>query len=120
MIQIQYTESKAGLPNCFAFLFPTKDDIPQGYGKISEDSTSAELSYYLDLMNRCGVVDISLESGYSLIWAKHYDCVYKGYIPFTMLYDEDYDTVSFAVDEKYMNHRAELAEAIRSFMELTE
>lgn len=120
MIQIQYTESKAGLPNCFAFSFPTKDDIPYGYDKTSEVGSSAELSYYTDLLNRCEEVTISSESGHNLIWVKHYDCVYKGYISFTMVYDKDYDIVSFAINERYMDHRTELAEAIRSFMEFTE
>ena len=78
-----------------------------------------ELFYYVDLMNRSGIVDISSESGYNLNWSKCYDCVYKGYIPFSMVYGEDYVTINFAVNEKYMNHRTELAEAIRSLMEPT-
>lgn len=43
-----------------------------------------------------------------MIWSYHYDCFYSG-IPFTMVFGEDYDTVSFAVEEEYIEHCEEIA-----------
>lgn len=117
MVIIQYTDSKAGLPNCFSFLIPERNYTSQDYDRNSEGSTSTELQYFIDLLDCSDMVDISPKSGYNLIWEKRYDCVYNGHVPFTMVYDEDYDTISFTIDDNYMDRRTELAEAIQSLIE---
>ena len=48
-----------------------------------------------------------------LIWSKHYLCHF-GEIPFTMVYDIDYDIVHFAIDPEYCEYREIIAEKLCS------
>lgn len=119
MVKIQYMDSESGLPNCFNFSFYLKNYIPQKHFEKSENCVGAELYYFIDLLKRNNMFDEKKEHSHKLIWSYHYDCVYKNYIPFTMVYDEDYDTVSFSVTEKYIVYREEIAETIKSLIEST-
>ena len=59
--------------------------------------------------------DYKKEHYHQLIWSTHYDCIYSG-IPFTMIYDQDYDTVSFSVDPENMQHKTMIAERIQQLV----
>lgn len=117
MIKIQYSASVSGLSNCFTFSFSYQDYIPQKYYEMGKRGTGTELYYFLDLLRLNNMFDGKKERCHELIWSCQYDCVYKSYIPFTLVYDMDYDMVSFAVDEKCIAYKEEIAETIKNLME---
>ena len=112
MIEICYMKSEAGIDNCFDFLYYLKDYIPEEYF----NNDCAELNFYIHLLTENGMYSGSDKSKHILIWSIHYDCVYNS-IPFTMVYDEDYDIVSFAVDKEYLSYKCEIAEHIKQLIE---
>ena len=96
MIEIRYSRSQAGLDNIFD-LFHINDYIPV---PISEQhSEGTELRFYLSLFKRFD-----------------FTCQING-LTFKMIYDNEYDTVSFAVDEEFIEQRRSIAEAVRSLVE---
>ncbi|MEG0615500.1 MAG: hypothetical protein RR540_07065 [Oscillospiraceae bacterium] len=119
MITIQYSNSDSGLRNCFDFSYFLKEYIPQKYFEIEDNEVGAELYYFIDLLKKNDMFDGKKEHCYQLIWSSHFSCIYNKNIPFTMDYDEDYDTVSFSVREKYINFTEEIAEEIKSLIETT-
>lgn len=112
MIEIRYMKSEAGIDNCFDFLYCLKEYIPKEY--INKDCT--ELNFYIHILSENGMYIDKEENKHILIWSIHYDCVYNQ-IPFTMVYDEDYDMVSFAVDKEYLSYKCEIAQHIKQLIE---
>lgn len=51
-----------------------------------------------------------------MIWTIYWECSIKG-MPFTMVYDKDYDMISFAVDEDHLNAREAIAEELQAIIE---
>ena len=91
MANIIYRKSKAGFDNCFEIEFAEKEVIPSAF----------------------------YENGSDLIWCRHYPCRF-GDIPFTMIYDTDYDTVSFSVEPENCKYREKIAEKLLSLTEAAE
>lgn len=116
MVEIQYLKSASGLDNCFDLLFPLKEYVPQRFFEETADGIGAELRFYICLFENLGLFNKRKEYCHEAIWSCLYDCIYKD-IPFTMCYDEDYDMVSFSVDETHLSNRNEIAEYIRSEIE---
>lgn len=116
MVKIQYLKSVSGLDNCFELFFSHNEYIPQRFYEESADGTGAELHFYICLFEHLGLFDKRKEYCHEAIWSCLYDCIYKD-IPFTMCYDEDYDMVSFSVNETHLSNRSEIAEYIRSEIE---
>ena len=119
MITIQYLSSESGLRNCFDYSFVLKEYIPQKYFEIEDNEAGAELYYFIDLLKKNNMFDCKKEHYHQMIWSCHYDCKYNRNIPFTMVYDEDYDMVNFSVIEEYMNFKEEIAEEIKSLIKTT-
>ena len=112
MIEIRYSRSQAGLDNIFD-LFHINDYIPV---PISEQhSKGTELRFYLSLFKRFDILSPST-TGTKYIWNTHFTCQINGHT-FKMIYDNEYDTVSFAVDEEFIEQRRSIAEAVRSLVE---
>lgn len=119
MVKIVYTASRSGLENGFYFAFSLKECGFRPRERIREGKGGAELFYFLELLRKERMLEDTEESRRQDIWSSSYGCRYQGRIPFTMIYDESYDTVSFAVDEAYLGYREEIAEAIRKRMLLS-
>ena len=51
-IEIEYSESEAGIDNIFSVLFNLKNYIPEKYFKIQEGGVAAELYFYIDLFKK--------------------------------------------------------------------
>ena len=115
MIEIQYTKSKSGYDNCFDILFNLKEYIPKVFFEQHENGDGAELYFFISLLHKFGMFDCKKEHYHQIIWSTHYDCIYSG-IPFTMIYDEDYDTVSFSVNPENMQHKTMIAERIQQLV----
>ena len=115
MIEIRYTKSESGYDNCFDILFNLKEYIPKVFFEQHENGDGAELYFFISLLHKFGMFDCKKEHYHQIIWSTHYDCIYSG-IPFTMIYDEDYDTVSFSVDPENMQHKTMIAERIQQLV----
>ena len=116
MIKIQHLKSEAGYNNCFDLLFNLKEYIPNVFFEQHENGVGAEFYFFISLLHKFGMFNCKKEHYHTVIWSTHYDCVYKD-IPFTMIYDEDYDIVSFAVSPDDIQHMATIAERIKQLVE---
>ncbi|MBO4493738.1 MAG: hypothetical protein J5724_05055 [Ruminococcus sp.] len=114
MIRINYKRSATGHDNCFDFNFNEKELIPSVYYEKGE--RGAVLRFFIRLLGKAGMLS---ENAKEIIWSIHYPCHF-GDIPFTMIYDIDYDTVSFAVDTEYCEYKEIIAEKLRSLAETAE
>ena len=74
---------------------------------------SIELNYFVNLLTRNKMLSPNTNAT-QMIWSIHYNCSYRG-ISFTLVYDEDYGFVSFAV--KNPKHRIKIAELIKNLIE---
>ena len=115
MMEIRYTKSESGYDNCFDILFNLKEYIPKVFFEQHENGDGAELYFFISLLHKFGMFDCKKEHYHQIIWSTHYDCIYSG-IPFTMIYDENYDTVSFSVDPENMQHKTMIAERIQQLV----
>lgn len=117
MIEIKYLKSEAGLDNCFELIFPLKDYIDESFFKLNKRGYAAELLFYISLFLKNGMFDGKREHCHQYIWSFHYDCIYNNEIEFTMVFDEDYDMVSFAIEEENQELRKDIAEHIKRLIE---
>ena len=102
MIEISYMDSMSGNPTCFDLRFPLREYISKNY---FNNDKCIELNYYIDLFKKYGL--LKEDKPVEMIWLQSYKCQW-GDILFTMVYDEDYDLVSFAVENpKYCTEIAE-------------
>lgn len=115
MIEIRYTKSESGYDNCFDILFEPKEYIPKVFFEQHENGDGAELYFFISLLHKFGMFDCKKGHYHQLIWSTYYDCIYSG-IPFKMVYDEDYDIVSFAVAPENMQHKTMIAERIQQLV----
>ena len=115
MIEIKYIRSESGYDNCFDIKFNQKEYIPNVFFEQNKNGYSAELFFFISLLHKFGMFDFKKEHYHQLIWSTHYDYIYNG-IPFTMIYDEDYDMVSFSVAPENMQHKTMIAERIQQLV----
>lgn len=115
MIEIRYIKSEAGYDNCFDIVFNLKKYIPNVFFEQHENGDGAELYFFISLLHKFGMFDCKKEHYHLLICDTYYDCTYNG-IPFTMIYDEDYDMVSFSVAPENMQYKTMLAERIQQLV----
>ena len=111
MVEIKYLNSEAGLPNCFDLLFNFRDYVPE---KFWNENRCSELDFYIDLFRQSDSFECS-GHGMLLIWSQHYTCSYLN-IPFTLVFDEDYDICSFSISPEYISHRYKVAEEIKKLI----
>ena len=104
----------AGYDNCFELNSSEKELIPSACHKKGERGVA--LRFFIRLLGKAGMLS---ENAKEIIWSIHYPCHF-GDIPFTMIYDIDYDTVSFAVDTEYCEYKEIIAEKLRSLAETAE
>lgn len=116
MIEIKRMKSEAGYDNCFELLFHLNEYIPPVFFEQHEDGAGAELYFYISLFHKFGIFDCKKEHYHQLIWSTEYDCVYNG-VPFNMVYDEDYDIVTFAAQPSNIKHIPMIAEHIKFLVE---
>ncbi len=112
MIEIRYAKSQTGLDNMFDFLH-ISDYIPLPLTEQRNEGT--ELKFYLSLFKRFNIIDSDV-TGVAYFWSTYFTCRYEQFI-FKMIYDNDYDLVSFAVDKKFIKQRKFIAESIKSLIE---
>ena len=112
MIEIRYTKSQAGLDNIFD-LFHINDYIPMPL--IEQRNEGTELKFYLSLFQKFNIIDSNV-NGIAYFWNTYFTCRYNDFV-FKMIYDIDYDIVSFAVDKEFIEQREIIAEAIKSLIE---
>ena len=112
MIEIRYSKSKAGLDNIFD-LFHINDYIPMLLAEQRNEGT--ELKFYLSLFRRFDILNGDA-TGVTYFWNTYFTCKINNYV-FKIIYDNEYDIVSFAVDEKFIEKRQFIAESIKSLIE---
>ena len=112
MIEIRYSKSKSGLDNIFD-LFHVNDYIPMPLTEQRNEGT--ELKFYLSLFKRFDILT-SDATGVTYFWNTYFTCCINECY-FKMVYDNEYDIVSFAVDEKFIERRQFIAESIKSLIE---
>ena len=108
MVSIEYLTSSSGLDNVFMF------DIMEYMSKPRKDRE--ELDFYLKFFEKHNILSTCNTAGEEMIWSTCYKCNYKG-IPFTMVFDNDYNMVSFSVDENNISQRRFVAEGIKELIE---
>lgn len=116
MVEIKYLKSRAGIVNCFELLYYLRDYIPREFFEKHEDGIGAELYFYIRFLNYYGLFDCKKEHYHHNIGGCSYDCFWNG-IPFKMVYDEDYDFVSFSVNEQNLIYKEQIAEYIKKLIE---
>ncbi len=116
MVDIRYMKSDTGEGNFFMFIYKHSDYIPEIFFHKNKHGYGSELYFLIALLSIGGVYDCKEEHCHKLIHSTHYDCFYKD-IPFTMIYDTDYDIVSFSVLPDYVKHIKEIAEYICGLIE---
>ena len=116
MAEIDYRKSKSGLDNCFVINFRLREYIPNHFFEINENGDGAELYFYISLLHKFGMFDCKKEHYNLDIFYSYYDCYYNG-IPFSMVYDGDYDMVSFCVSAEYVIYREQIAQRIKYLVE---
>lgn len=119
MIEITYMKSESGLDNCFELMFPVKQYIDSTFYENYENEYAVELFFYIALFLKYGIFDGQRKHCHQSIWSYRYDCFYKG-IPFFMIFDEDYDMVTFSVNKEDATYRKDIAEHIKCLIELKE
>lgn len=112
MIKIEYMNSMNNLPTCFVLFFWLKDYIPDNYFKECEHT--AELDFYIEILKKYNLFEEKTSNIKEIIWSRHYECRYND-IPFTMVFDEDWGDISFAVENP--KYRKEIAEYLCSIIE---
>ena len=90
------------------------DDISDYLSKSRKDRE--ELEFYLNIFEKHNILCTCNTAGEEMIWSTCYKCNYQG-VPFTMAYDNDYDMVSFSVDENNISQRRFVAEGIKELIE---
>ena len=115
MVEIKYIQSESGYDNCFGIVFNHKAYIPNVFFEQHKSGDGAELYFFISLLHKFGMFDFKKEHYHQLIYNTHYDCIYNG-IPFTMIYDEDYDMVSFSVAPENMQHKTTIAERMQQLV----
>ncbi len=116
MIKVHYMKSEEGYANCFDLTFELNKYIPEVFFKQHENGDGAELYFYISLFYKFGMFDCRREHYHSIVWSTYYDCNCNG-IPFHMIYDHDYDMVSFSVLPTHTNYCATIAETISNLIE---
>lgn len=109
-------KSEAGYDNCFELIFYLKEYIPAFFFEQHEDGYAAELYFYIALFHKFGILDHNEKHIHEDIWSIRYNCSYNG-IWFDMVFDEDYDFVTFAVRPKDIGHIPMIAEHIKHLVE---
>ena len=112
MIEIRYAKSQAGLDNIFDLLY-INDYIPMPLAEQHNEGT--ELKFYLSFFQRFNMLGIP-ETGVTFFWNTYFTCQFNEYV-FKMIYDHEYDTVSFAVDKKFIEQRQFIAGSLKSLIE---
>lgn len=115
MIAIEYGRSSSGNENCFHIQFEHKRYIPKEFFQKNKNG-SALLCFYISLLQRFDMLGRGEEHCHRYLWSRHYDCVYNE-IPFTMVYDEDYDMVSFSLLPENAQYKTVVAERIGQLVE---
>lgn len=114
MIKIEYMKSVSGLDNCFDLLFSFDEYFPNIEERFGcTDTWDYQLHTWLFKKNN---LFKGSEKGKEYIWSIHWDCEIKG-IPFSMVYDEDYDIISFSLDENHLQYRETVAEELKRMIE---
>ena len=113
MVEIRYSKSNAGHDNCFLILHGS-EYIQKAFFK--QNSYDPYLYFYISLLHKFGMVKYEDRHGCPLIWSTHYNCMYKG-VPFTMIFDEDYEMLSFSVKPEDAQYRTMIAERIAYLIE---
>ncbi len=113
MVEIEYLKTESGYDNCFSFLYREKEYIPEEF--FDESETGVEHKFLLFLLKKHKILDNDAK-GDMVLWDISYQCNYRG-IPFTMVYDTDWDMVSFSVDPKNIEHKTMIAEKIKKMIE---
>ena len=107
-VSIVYLTSSSGLDNVFMF------DISDYLSKLRKGRE--ELEFYLNIFEKHNILNTCNTAGEEMIWSTCYKCNYQG-VPFTMAYDNEYDMVSFSVDENNISQRRFVAEGIKELIE---
>ena len=116
MIEIKRYKSYAGHDNCFGLSFRLKEYIPPVFFEQHEDGVGAELYFYITLFHKFGIFDCDEKHYHTHIWSTSYNCCYKG-IWFDMIYDEDYDDVTFSVALRNIKNIPMIADHIKHLVE---
>jgi hypothetical protein len=74
-----------------------------------------EYIYFTWLFKKYNLISGAPE-GKEVIWTIHWECSIKG-MPFAMLYDRDYDMISFAIDEEHLSLKEPIAEELKRIIE---
>jgi hypothetical protein len=113
MIEMHILKSKAGIENCFELNFRYDDYYP---GHIEEADKWSCYQYYTWLFKKHGVFAAD-SKGKELIYSIQWECKLSD-IPFTMIYDEDYDMVHFSVDEEHISDIPDIAAELIRLIEI--
>ena len=110
MIETKIIKSDSGLENCFDLHFSYDEYVPED--DILECWSCYE--YFTWLFKKHSII-IRDQDGREINYITCWKCEIKG-IPFTMVYDEDYDWVTFSVDEKHIKDIPIIAEEIKNLI----
>lgn len=113
MIEIHILKSKSGLENCFELDFRYDEYYPK---HINEADMLSCYQYYTWLFKKHGLF-VADSKEKELIYSIQWECKLLD-IPFSMIYDEDYDIVHFSVDEEHISDIHTLATELMRLIEL--
>ena len=104
----------AAVDNKYSWLASDMDELAEGSDEYIRPDCP-EYIYFTWLFKKYNLISGAPE-GKEVIWTIHWECSIKG-MPFAMLYDRDYDMVSFAVDEEHLSLKEPIAEELKRIIE---
>ena len=110
MIETKIMKSDSGLENCFDLQFRYDEYLPAEDKNVDWSC----YQYFTWLFKKHGLI-VGNTNGEVIIYITHWKCEVKG-IPFSMVYDEDYDWVTFSVDEEHVKDIPVIADEIKKLI----
>jgi hypothetical protein len=104
----------AAVDNKYSWLASDMDELAEGSDEYIRPDCP-EYIYFTWLFKKYNLISGAPE-GKEVIWTIHWECSIKG-MPFAMLYDRDYDMISFAVDEEHLSLKEPIAEELKRIIE---
>jgi len=110
VIETKIMKSDSGLEKCFDLQFRYDEYLPAEDKNVDWSC----YQYFTWLFKKHGLI-VGNTNGEVIIYITHWKCEVKG-IPFSMVYDEDYDWVTFSVDEEHIKDIPVIADEIKKLI----
>lgn len=110
LIETKIMKSDSGMENCFDLQFRYDEYLPAEDKNVDWSC----YQYFTWLFKKHGLI-VGNPDGEVIIYITRWQCEVNG-IPFSMVYDEDYDWVTFSVDKDHIKDIPAIADEIKKLI----